>query len=349
MSTKQESANDFWNCVFVLTPRFNMMTLTALLEPLRIANYLSPAQVYSHHFCSFDSNLVKSSNGMYQTCEAPKETLSRRSTIFVLASWGGENYKNTQLMSWLRLQHRKGVQICGIELGSFILAEAGLLADQRATTHWSYLQGFQEKYPRIDVVEQLFTQTSQIMTCAGGTASFDLMLFFISKYRGEKLAGEIADQIMHHPLRPPETSQRVTHGRGIDSLHANVRKAVEIIKANIEDPWRVSEIADGVGISQRQLERRFKAHFGCSVASFSQLLRLQHARVLLVSTDLSISEILTASGFNTQSHFNAVFKNCFDRKPSAYRTAWPENEQVPHWPGTLSTFIENIRLSGKRS
>lgn len=340
MNNEINIPQESWHCVFMLTPRFNMMTLTALLEPLRIANYLSPAVIYTFSFCSFDGDTLTSSNGMQQACETPVPKLLRNTTVFLLASWGGENYQNDKLFSWIRVQHRIGVQICGIEIGSYIMAQAGLMADRVATTHWSYLRGFQEKFPRVNVVEQLYTETDQIMTCAGGTAGFDLMLHFISKYRGRKLAGEIADQILHHPLRPPESPQRITHGRGVSSLPESVRKAVKIIEDNMEDPKRVTQIAKDVGISQRQLERRFKANFDCSIARFSQLLRLQHARVLLVSTDLGISEIATAAGFHTQSHFNQVFKKCFGRRPSAYRIAWPKSDPRPQWPGTLSSFID---------
>lgn len=345
MRSSSEPPSEPWHCVFVLTQRFNMMTLTALLEPLRIANYLSPKPIYSHQFCSVDERVVVASNGMSQTCEPLPEPPQRNSTIFVLASWGGESYSNAKLMSWLRLQGRNGFQICGVELGTFILANAGLIGDQTATTHWSYLKGFQEKFPRAKAVEQLFTENGQIMTCAGGTAGFDLALHFIRKYRGETLAGEIADQIMHHPIRPAETPQRITHGRGIETLPSNIRGAVAIIENNIEDPLRVADIASKLGISQRQLERRFKTHFNCSVARFGQLMRLQNARVLLVSTKLGISEISTASGFNSQSHFNQAFKKCFGRKPSHYRTAWSETELAPQWPGTLSSFLDSVRVS----
>ncbi|WP_246765478.1 GlxA family transcriptional regulator [Aminobacter sp. SR38] len=324
-----------------------MMTLTTLVEPVRVANYLSSRPLYAYEFCSPDGEVILASNGMAQRCEPLPEVLSRDSTIFVLASWGGENYSNRQLISWLRRQNRNGVQICGVEMGAYILAEANLLANLKATTHWSYLRGFREKYPRTTVSEQLYTEIGPVMTCAGGTAGFDLMLSFIGTYRGRELAGEIADQIMHHPLRPATAPQRTTHGRGLEQLPESVRDAVRLIEEKIEDPPRVGEIAERIGISQRQLERRFNASFGCSISQFSQLLRLQHARVLLISTDLSISEITSASGFNTQSHFNKVFKARFGRKPSAYRNAWPEHEPVPHWPGTLWSYIESIRTKPK--
>lgn len=342
MARHLESGSGGWHCVFVLTPRFNMMALTTLLEPLRVANYLDSETIYTHEFCSADGSSLISSNGMQQDCTDLPEQFGRNTTIFVLASWGGENYSNSKLMAWLRMQHRNGTQICGVEIGSYILAEAGLLEGKQATTHWSFLKGFQERYPDVEAVECLFTNEKNVMTCAGSTSCLDLMLNFISSYRGEVLAGEVADQIMHHPLRTGKTPQRVTHGRGIDSLPHNVREAVQIIEENIEEPWRVAEIARAVGISQRQLERRFNASFNCSVARFGQLMRLQHARVLLVTTSLGISEISTASGFNTQSHFNQAFKKCFGRKPSHYRTAWSDTDNAPQWPGTLTAVLDSV-------
>lgn len=340
---KQEKSSHVWNCAFLLTPRFNMMTLNALIDPVRIANFLSASKIYEYFHYSFDGTEMTASNGLTVKCDQPPANLSRNTTVYVLASWGGEKYANAQLMGWLRRQHRNGVQICGVEIGAYILAEAQLLTNLKATTHWSYLQGLRERYPNIDVVEQLYTGIGPVMTCAGGTAGFDLMLKFIETYRGKALAGEIADQIMHHPLRAPETLQKVTHGSGLDSLPIGVRSAVRLIEENIEEPLRVGEIAARVGISQRQLERRFNTNFNCSVSRFAQLLRLQHARVLLVSTGLSIGEISVASGFNTQSHFNKAFKDCYGRKPSAYRNAWPENEPNPQWPGTVASVIQSVR------
>ena len=80
-----------------------------------------------------------------------------------------------------------------------------------------------------------------------------------------------------------------------------------LIENNIEEPLTVPQIAKILGISQRQLERQFKKNVGCTVVQFSLLKRLQNARLLLISTDMSIRQIATASGFNTMSHFAFSF------------------------------------------
>ena len=61
------------------------------------------------------------------------------------------------------------------------------------------------------MVEQLFTIDDHVITCAGGLAGVDLMLKLIGDAHGEGLAGEVADQMLHSPVRPANASSRV-HG-----------------------------------------------------------------------------------------------------------------------------------------
>ena len=332
------------NALFVLVPRFNMMTLTGLVEPMRIANYLAPAPLFSWRAVSFDGPEVVASNGMSLTCERPPEEVRSSDTVFVAGSWGCERAVSPALVSWTRRAARKGARLCAVELGCYVLARAGLLSGRLATTHWSCLAGLREQFPHIRLEEQLYTIDGPLITCAGGTAGIDLMLRLIADAKGERLAGEVSDQMMHHPVRPPHGMQRKTLGRGMDALTPEVRAAILMIEANIAEPLPVPEIAAHVGVSQRQLERHFRQAMGCSVVQFRQLLRLQHARVLLVSTPLSIREVAVASGFNPMSHFANAFRKCFGKRPSQYRQMWPEQDAAPSWPGTLFSFVEALRL-----
>ncbi|MEK9979776.1 MAG: GlxA family transcriptional regulator [Paracoccaceae bacterium] len=331
----------------LLLPRFNMYSLMNIIEAPRIANYLSPAPLYVVEHISFDGQEISASNKMTVRCAPPPERLERNDMLFVVGSWGAERYANPKLFSWLRVQARRGVAICSVEQGAYLLARAGLLGHKKATTHWSYIAGFQEQFPDIEISEQLFTEGGQITCCSGSTAGLDLMLKLIREDHGEALAGEISNQVMHHPVRSGRDPQRKTLGRGLERLGADVRAAIEIIEANIADPLSVPDIAEQVGLSQRQLERQFNKSVGCSIVQFGLLLRLQHARVLLISTDLGVREIATASGFNSLSHFAHAFKKCFGRRPSANRQAWPEQDAAPHWPGTLGSFLETLNSRHK--
>lgn len=340
---RRESA-EILTATFMLIPRFNMMTVTGMVEPMRIANYLAPSPIYAWRFVSFDGPEVQASNGMTLPCAVPPERARPRDLFLVAGSWGCERWVSPKLVTWTRLMARQGARLCAVELGAYVLARAGLLDGRAATTHFSCLAGLRERFPDIALSEQLYTVDDRLMAVAGGTAGIDFMLRLIAEDAGERLAGEVSDQMMHHPVRPPEARQRKTLGRGMDALPPEVRMAIGIIEANISEPPTVPEIAAKIGISQRQLERRFKAAMGCSVVQFGQLLRLQHARVLLVSTTLTIREVAVASGFNTMSHFAHAFRKCFGRRPSQYRQMWPDQDAAPSWPGTLFSVVDAMRI-----
>jgi len=331
------------HAIFVVVPRFNITTLITMIETMRIANYLAPERLFSWDIVSFDGTNVAASNGMTTTVGAASDALPPAEFVFVLGSWGTEHYDNRALTAWLRKRARAGSSICGVELGCYIVARAGLLEHKPATTHWSWLSGFRESFDRVDVQECLFTIEGKIMTCSGGLAGVDLMLRLIEGTHGSGFSGEIADQMLHHPIRNATSPQRSTMGRSTETMLPLVREAMTLIEENIEEPLSVPEIAQTLDVSQRQLERQFKKHVGCTVVQFGLLRRLQNARLLLISTDLSVREIATASGFNTLSHFAFSFGKFFGRRPSEYREAWPANEAAPSWPGSLSDFLSTLK------
>jgi AraC family carnitine catabolism transcriptional activator len=331
--------------VFIVVPRFNITTLITMIETLRIANYLAPSSTFSWEVASFDGSKVVASNGMTATIKTANDSLRSAEFVFILGSWGTEHYHNQKLTAWLRKRARAGERICGVELGSYIVARAGLLDGKLATIHWSWLNGFKENFDRVEVEESLFTLDRKVMTCSGGLAGVDLMLRLIEEINGSSFSGEIADQMLHHPIRSATSPQRSTMGRSTETMRPLLREAMTLIENNIEEPLTVPQIAYLLGVSQRQLERQFKKNVGCTVVQFSLLKRLQNARLLLISTDMSIRQIATASGFNTMSHFAFSFGKFFGRRPSDYREAWPKEESAPTWPGSLSDFIDT--LNGK--
>lgn len=334
----------------VLLPRFNMMTLTTLIEPMRIANYLAPDQLYEWDFHSPEPGRVKASNGMDTECRAlDKADTQSPDMIAVFGSWGAENYQHAELTSWLHRQARKGIILIGVELGVYALARAGVLFGSKITTHWSWKPGFVETFPNIEVCEQLFCMDSGIISCSGGTAGLDMMLQIICEQCGEQMAVEISNQIMHYPWRQAESPQRVASGSVSRDIHPDVRDAMRVLEANIEEPCSVPQLCRTLKVSQRSLERLFVRNTGCTIVQFSKLLRLQYARVLLTSTKMSVREVSVACGFNSLSYFSQCFGKMFGKRPSEYRQAWPDSEPAPSWPGTAYSFINTPKDEGNPS
>ncbi len=331
----------------VVIPRFNMMALTATIEPLRIANYLAPEPLFVWHCLSEPGGRVVASNGMDVETTPIGEKDGRNAIVVVCGSWGAEHYDARALGRWLRRARRNGATIVAMELGLYIVARAGLVDGHAATTHWSCLPGFAEQFPDVEVCEQLFTIDDALITAAGGTSGIDLMLQLIARQHGSQLAAEVADQMLHHPLRDARTPQRRTLGGLEANSHPHVRMAVSLMEAHLAEPLAMPQLAAAIGVSQRQLERLFHQHMGCSAIRFNLLVRLQSARVLLTSTSLSIREVSAASGFNSLSYFSQAFITAFGKRPREYRHAWPLDELQPTWPGTVFDYLEKSRDRGK--
>ena len=328
---------------FVLMPRFNMATLATMIEPLRIANYVTTKDLYSWVFLTPGGGTVTASNKMEVVCHNLDYTSPDKrplDSVALLGSWGAERHSDDRLASWLRGRARHGVPLIGVEIGSYIFARAGLLTNRQATTHWSFFAGFAENFPNVDTREQMFTIDKDMMTCAGGMAGIDLMLHRIAKSHDEELADEVAAQMLHQFRCDENFPQRPHSNTNVANMHPMIRKVTHMLEERIEDNITIPDLCARLNIPQRKLERLFNKHVGCTVVQFYRFLRLQYARTLLVSTTMDIREISVASGFNSMSYFSHCFSQTFGRKPSQYRLAWPEAETTPSWPGTMYSLTQ---------
>ena len=327
---------------FVLIPRFNMMALTATIEPLRVANYISGRPLYEWTFLSPEGAQVTASNGMaLGTCPIGRD--ASWTLVFVCGSWNSQHYENRELVAWLRRLERMGVALGAMDIGVYILARAGLLDGYRATIHWYCQRAFAEEFPNIAVGEGLYVVDRNRTTIAGGIAGLDAMLDKVRREQGDQLALEVADQVMHHPIREADAPQRHALGGRRQMAHPVLRRAIEAMERQLDEPLAIPDLAALAGVSQRRLERLFRKHMGTSAVGYYRMLRLELARVLLTHTSMSIRDISVACGFASLSHFAKSFAGQFGKRPSAYREAWPASETVPIWPGISTSLMEAAR------
>ena len=305
---------------FLLVPQFSMMAFSAAIEPLRSANRMSERKLFEWQLVSVDGKEVMASNGIGI---AAHRSLSEVSKIDMLAVCAGleplQFERNHMIHHHLRHLARHGSMIGAISTGSFILAEAGLLAGRRCTVHWEYADLFRSRYPTFKVSRDLYVVDRGVFTCSGGTAALDLMLHFVSEASTPRIAVAVAEQFIHPQIRKQEDHQRLeTHARyGIDSP-----KLVEIIRLMeeaVENPLDMRQISNLVGISTRQVERLFRGQIGISPKAFYLKLRLARARALLRQSVSPILDVALECGFGSTSHFYHAYKRTFGIAPTDER------------------------------
>ena len=305
---------------FFLVPEFSMMGFSAALEPLRSANRLSERRLFDWRLVSVDGKPVAASNGIPIGVHGPLDQLTGVDSVLVCAG-----LEPTQLgrhhpaHHQLRRLARHGCRMGAISTGSFILADAGLLADRRCTVHWEYADSLQSRHPGLSLSQDLYIIDRNVFTCSGGTAALDMMLHFVSEASGPELALSVAEQFIHPRIRQQQDHQRIeTHARyAIDS--PKLVQIITLMEGAVEEPLEVAGIAHQVGVSPRQVERLFREQLNTSPKAFYMRLRLTRARTLLRQTLNSIRAIAVECGFQSASHFCHAYKRVFGQSPTAER------------------------------
>jgi transcriptional regulator GlxA family with amidase domain len=260
--------------------------------------------------------------GLRLRCDTRLANIRQTDLIILPALWGnplGVVKQQQVLVDWLRQQHELGTPVCAVGTGSYFLAEAGLLRQRVATTHWYYFDQFARVYPDVILQRERFITRAGNLYCAGSVNSVrDVMLHFIEEAWSE----DIANQVSRHFTHEVKRSYTSTILRNSPQHYHDDESIIEIqdwIHNQYHTPITLEAISERFTISVRTLNRRFKQATGKSPMQYLQQVRIDNAKELLRSTNLGISEIAFSCGFGDCSYFSALFRKSISITPSAYR------------------------------
>ncbi|MBP3862889.1 MAG: GlxA family transcriptional regulator [Pseudomonas sp.] len=310
-------AQDFY---FLLLPGFSSMGFISAIEPLRVANRFR-GELYRWHVLSCGGGAVLASNGMSVNAEGGFEALEAGATVLVVAGFDPLTHVTPALIQWLRRLDNDGVTLGGIDTGSVVLAQAGLLDGYRLTLHWEALEAFKESYPKLQVTQELFEIDRQRITCAGGTASIDLMLDLIAQAYGPELAIQVSEQFVLGRIRQRKDHQRMQVASRYGIHNKKLVQVIGEMEQHSEPPLSTAQLALGINVTRRQLERLFRLHLNDTPRNFYLGLRLEKARQLLRQTDMSVLDISIACGFESPSYFTRSYRARFTCAPRQDRVA----------------------------
>jgi AraC family carnitine catabolism transcriptional activator len=298
----------------LLLPEFSNFGLSAVTEPLFVANWLAQDTVFEWRTVSDDGKPVRASNGGIVSVDGDLALAAGCSSLFVLASFDPARTARSRARTrWLKRIARTGVELVGIENGSLALAEADLLDQHAAAVHWDNLAGFQELFPKIRIAQSLFSFSHHRVTCAGAAAILDMMIAWIAQHADAQTSSEVA----RHLLLSAGRGSR--HGDPQSTQDAVVARARAIMQSHIDDPLPCEEVAQQVGLSLRQLERRFEQQLGQTLHSEYMLVRVEKAHQYLQQTTLSVTEVSALTGFTSVEYFSKVYRRVFGVPPSKDR------------------------------
>lgn len=265
---------------------------------------------------------VRAGNGVRIAVDRPLAQIDGPiDTLLVCGGWGTETAgADDELLGQVaRLagMARRTTSVC---TGSFVLAEAGLLAGRSATTHWSACRVLAERHPDVNVEpDRIYVRDGDVATSAGVTAGMDLALALVEEDHGARAAQLVARWLVLAAQRPggqSQFSERLEHAVPTGSP---VRALVDAIVAQPADDHSVPALAERAAVSERHLARLFTEHVQTTPGRFVERVRVEAARDLLERSAMPVDAVAAHVGFGSAETLRRAFLRVLDVTPSSYR------------------------------
>lgn len=287
---------------------------------VEIHNQRFPYQVY---LASLHGGPVMTDSGIEMTTVSLTEAAGEQIDTLIVAGGNGvfDVLEERQLVDWILKQSSQCRRTASTCMGSFLIAETGLLDGQRVTTHWRQIPEMRRRYPNIRVEkEPLFVRNGHLWSSAGVTAGIDLALAMVEEDMGHDAAMQVAQALVVFFKRPggqPQFSnvlmaQTQDDDGTFSELHA-------WIMGNLQNDLSVENLARRVAMSPRTFSRLYKKRTGCTPAKSVEMMRVDAAKRKLERGIDPLATVAFKSGFNDEQGLRRAFRRHVGISPSDYR------------------------------
>lgn len=274
---------------------------------------------YDFAVCAVEPGPIRAAGGI--TVQAPyAPALLARADTIVIPGWrDADEAPPPQLLEWLRAAHARGARLCSICSGVFVLAAAGVLDGQRATTHWRYAERLAQRYPRIAVApDQLYVDNGQVITAAGSAAGLDMLLHLVRRDHGARIGNQVAQRLVVAPHREGGQAQFVPRPMAAGE-QGRLSRLMDWLRSHPAQPHTVASMAERAAMSPRTLQRQFQQATGLGPVEWLIRERVAIVKDLLEQPDVPLARIAERAGFGSEETLRHHFRRLTATTPGAYR------------------------------
>jgi transcriptional regulator GlxA family with amidase domain len=228
--------------------------------------------------------------------------------------------QNERLIKWIFKQAKENDTIVSAACnGNFLLAETGLLQNRKVTTHWNLVKQFEAKYKNIQLQpEKIIVDEGNIISAAGVTSYFNLALHIVQRFGSIDLSLACAKIFLvdsGRKIQTPYQMYQVAKNHGDE----DIVRIQNWIESNFKESANLEMLSGISHITKKTLLRRFKKATGETPLVYLQKIRIENAKRLLESKNLSFTEVTWEVGYNDVSSFHKTFKAETGLTPIEYR------------------------------
>ena len=227
-----------------------------------------------------------------------------------------------RLLEWISQMHQQGALLYAACGGSLVLAEAGLLKGQQATTHWTYAPLFRQQFPDVSLhIDRLLVQSGEghTLVCSGGASSWqDLALLLVARHGGTPEAIRLSKLFLYQWHRDGQLPYACMI-KNVNHDDAVIERCQQWIAQFYDRADIVAELVKQSGLPKRTFDRRFKAATGYSPLAYIQALRVEEAKQVLETTNVAVDAIGRQVGYEDAASFRRLFRRLAGMAPGDYR------------------------------
>ncbi|MFJ9443999.1 GlxA family transcriptional regulator [Kitasatospora sp. NPDC101235] len=306
--------------VIVLFEGVQSLDVTGPLEVFAgAANASGRPQAYRVTTASPGGGPVRTHSGLRLLPDADLAEVGPVHTLLVPGGKGTE-HPDPALVARIRELAGRAERVVSVCTGAFLLAEAGLLAGRRATTHWAFCEELGRRFPDVEVdPDPIHVRDGHIATSAGVTAGIDLALALVEEDLGRDTALLVARHLVVFLRRPGNQAQFSTQLAAQVAARQPLREVQRWIAEHPEADLSVEALAARSALSPRHFARAFAAEVGVTPGRYVDGVRLEAARRLLEDTDDGVEEIARSCGYGTPEAMRRAFVRALAAPPAEYR------------------------------
>jgi AraC family transcriptional regulator, transcriptional activator FtrA len=274
---------------------------------------------YDFAVCAVEPGPIRAAGGITIAAPCDPSLLERADTIVIPGWRDADEDPPAALLAQLRAAHARGARLCSICSGVFVLAAAGLLNGQRATTHWRYTDRLAQRYPAITVLPgDLYVDCGQIITSAGSAAGLDMLLHLVRRDYGARVGNLVAQRLVVAPHREGGQAQYLPRPMAHDE-RGRLTRLMDWVRAHPEERHTVASMAERAAMSARTLQRQFQDATGFGPVEWVARERVALVKDLLETTDLPLAQLAQRAGFGSEESLRHHFRRVAATSPGAYR------------------------------
>ncbi|MXY65006.1 MAG: helix-turn-helix domain-containing protein, partial [Gammaproteobacteria bacterium] len=158
-----------------------------------------------------------------------------------------------------------------------------------------------------------------VLTSAGSAAGLDLCLHIVRSDHGASVANNVARRLVLAPHRDGGQRQFVNKPIAPGAGNGKLARLLDWLPAHINEDLAVGDLALHAGMSVRNFQRRFREATGTTPGAWLNRQRVDHARHLAETTELTVEQIAARSGFGAVETMRHHFRRLVGTTPTDYR------------------------------